>query len=189
MGRIEAQRQGAKVLVTGTHSTGKTTFVRALAAKIGSSNVDVLAEAARDCPFALNLKQNVLSTSWLLAAQIKAEIERQTRPGVRVVLCDRGLPDVLAYHEVFAGTVSRWMNDLAAEWLSSYDLVLVAQPNPSQPIAPDPLRPEDEGFRADVQRAIEQRLAACGVTYELLPHDLVARVARELPRSWLSGGS
>lgn len=182
MERVVATRQCPKILVSGTHSTGKTSFASALASAItsraGRPRVEVIEEAARRCPFSLNRAQNYLSTSWLLAAQVKAEVSAQTRPGMQLVICDRGRPDILAYHQASENLVSRWMESLVADWLNSYDLVVVARPDLSVPMSRDPLRLDDDTFRAEVQRAIERQLDEHAVAYAPLPYRSGDRVAQ-----------
>ncbi|WP_165401169.1 AAA family ATPase [Herbihabitans rhizosphaerae] len=52
------------MLITGTHSTGKTTLINNLAS--ATSDPRIVEEPARTCPFALNDRQNDLSTAWVL---------------------------------------------------------------------------------------------------------------------------
>ncbi len=170
-------KRAFKVLVTGTHSTGKSTLVGELARKVSLTDSTVLPESARDCPFTLNREQNDISTAWLLAAQLLTETDYQTRLNVRWLICDRGLPDILAYHQVATGNTPPWMDALAAEWMPSYDLVLLARPDPGRFMQPDALRLADRRFQAEVQAAIEERLTTTGVNHSLLPHDFNGRIA------------
>jgi predicted ATPase len=153
-GRRIAQPKAPKVLVTGTHSTGKTTLIIDIVKHFQLAGAEVVAESARSCPFVLNRQQNVLSTTWLIATQLRPEVEAQTRESVELVICDRGLSDVLAYHEMVTGTVEPWLVALAEGWLLGYDQVFVAQPDPARLMSPDELRVEDVTFRTDVQRVM-----------------------------------
>lgn len=174
--RRVAQSTAAKILITGTHSTGKTTLVLDVVARLRQSSVEIIAESARNCPFVLNTHQNLLSTTWLIASQLRAEVEAQTRPEVDLVICDRGLPDILAYHEMATGVVEPWLVAMAEGWMSGYDQVFVARPDPARPMSSDELRVEDTVFRANVQRVIESHVRKAGVAYELLPHGLPERL-------------
>lgn len=173
-----AQRQCPKILVTGTHSTGKTTLVSALVEQLDLPSIDIVTEPARDSPFILNFNQNQLSTVWLLVSLLRAEIEAETRPGTGMVICDRGLPDILAYHQVTVGDGLATWSAVVTDWMSSYAYTFVTRPDPGIRMVPDALRPDDPTFRSDVQQAIERWLAASGTPYEVLPHGLGDRVER-----------
>lgn len=176
MERHIALKQCGKVLITGTHSTGKTTLAHHLTRDLSWPDVVVVPEPARNCPFRLNHAQNELSTTWLLAAQVKSEIEAQTRPGTSLVVCDRGVPDILAHHELSgADGLGSWPA-VAVEWMVTYDRVFLALADPRHPMAPDELRLEDSEFRSDMAAAIERCLNSAGVPYEVLPHPLPGRI-------------
>jgi predicted ATPase len=181
--RRTAVPKAPKVLVTGTHSTGKTTLILDIVKYFQLSGVEVVAESARNCPFVLNRQQNLLSTTWLVATQLRSEVEAQTRDDVELVVCDRGLPDILAYHEMATGTVEPWLVTLAQGWLLGYDHVFVARPDPARSMSFDDLRINDGVFRTDVQHLIERFITVAGVSREFLPHLLEER--RDIVGSWL----
>lgn len=174
--RRVAQSKASKILITGTHSTGKTTLILDVVERLRLSSAEVVTESARNCPFVLNTHQNLLSTTWLIASQLRAEVEAQTRPQVDLVICDRGLPDILAYHEMATGVAEPWLVAMAEGWMSSYDRVFVARPDPARPMSPDELRVEDAAFRANVQRIIESHVRKANVAYELLPYRIDERL-------------
>jgi predicted ATPase len=176
MERRVAQKHCRKILITGTHSTGKTDLVARLVDR-SPLNVVVVPEAARDCPFVLNRLQNYLSTTWLMATQVRSEIETQTRPDVDLVICDRGIPDILAYHEGAASCdeLGQWL-PVAINWISTYDRIFLAQADPDHAMAQDDLRLDDPLFRLTIAHAIEQWITRTNTPYELLPHDLAGRL-------------
>jgi predicted ATPase len=190
MDRRVAQKQCRKILITGTHSAGKTDLLSRLTDRLHPLNIVVIPEIARDCPFTLNRSQNYLSTTWLIAAQVKTEIESQTRPDADMILCDRGIPDILAYHEA-AGfdELGRWL-PAAIDWISTYDRVFLAQASPDHAIMPDELRLNDPAFQSTIARAIEQWIIRADVSYKPLPHDPTDRlvfIETDLTRAgWLT---
>jgi hypothetical protein len=113
---------------------------------------------------------------WLLAAQVKVEIEAQATRVGDIVACDRGVPDILACHQAVTGDDRVMWSQFAAEWMPTYDYVLVAEPDPRVEMAPDPLRVEDSKLRADVQRNIEAWVSGSTVRHLVLPHLLAERI-------------
>lgn len=121
---------------------------------------------------------------------MKAEIEAQTWPGTSLVICDRGLPDVLAYHRIVVGgdEPAIW-SALATAWMPGYEHIFVARPDPSVDMTPDVLRVDDPAFRGKIQQAIEQWLTDSGACYEVLAHGLSERVERIRARLLSRGSS
>jgi len=141
-----------KVIVTGAFSTGKTTLVGALAAALVGSGFTVarLADVARSCPVPLNSDQTDDASLWLLTTQVAREIAAALGPE-QVLLCDRGVPDVLAHHlEVRdrdgASTVAL-LDRFLDSWLETYDVILFSRVDESIPIVSDGLRVGDPTYR------------------------------------------
>lgn len=178
MDRYPAVVRGRKFLVTGTHSTGKSEALSNLAGRLPGRRLTVVTESARDCPLALNRDQNLLSTTWLFAAQLQSEIEAHVHPEADLVGCDRGVPDILAYHQTATGQApTGWIADAAAEWLSTYELVFLASPDPRREPAADPLRVDDSAFRVQVQTLIEHWVATHCRRVVALPHSAERRLS------------
>jgi nicotinamide riboside kinase len=141
-----------KVIVTGAFSTGKTSLVESLAdALIGLGlTVARVPDVARNCPVSLNANQTDDASLWLLTTQVSREIAAALGPE-QVMLCDRGVPDVLAHHfEVLAlngGGRVRLLDRFLDSWLGTYDLILFSRVDESVPIVRDGLRAEDAGYR------------------------------------------
>lgn len=176
MQRIVARRQCPKVLITGTHSTGKTTLIHMLVKELSMLNLRVVHESARKCPFALNLAQNHLSTMWLIAVQIKTEIEALTWPGTELVVCDRSIPDILGYHELASSERAGPWNTFAATWLQSYDHIFLTRPDPDRAMTHDELRLTSADYRHSIQQIIERHVTRSGVSYEILPRNPRKRI-------------
>jgi deoxyadenosine/deoxycytidine kinase len=89
-----------KIGIAGTHSTGKSTFVKALQERfrecgVGTETVADLAIAARDAGFPILREHTFESTAWIICRGISLELEATLR--ARVVLIDRPVPDALGY--------------------------------------------------------------------------------------------
>jgi len=60
--------------------------------------VNVLPDVARESPAPLNENQTDEASIWLASVQISREIAAGFRES-DVLLCDRGVPDILAHHQ------------------------------------------------------------------------------------------
>lgn len=141
-----------KVVVTGAYSTGKTILVGTLAAALADYGISctVLSDVSRQCPMPLNTAQTGDGTLWLVGNQVSAEIEA-CAAGSDVVLCDRGVPDILAHHlEVLSRRPEsrvELLRPFLEDWLSTYDLLLLSRVDEAIPILADGLRNPDAAYR------------------------------------------
>lgn len=107
-------------------------------------------EVARICPFPLNSNQSETTSIWLLTSQISREIEAAAS-NPDVLLCDRGIPDILAHLEEVCrrgdSQIIASVRQFVNAWCSSYDLVLVSRIDHDVAIVPDGLRVADESYR------------------------------------------
>ena len=141
-----------KVVVTGAYSTGKTTLVCDLALAIGRAgfSCEVLQDISRSCPLPLNVDQTDDTTLWLIGSQVAAEIAAMSG-SPDVILCDRGIPDILAHHLDVLTRRSEERVELLRpfllQWLDTYDLLLLSRVNEAVPIEADGLRNTSPAYR------------------------------------------
>jgi len=93
-------RHPIKIGVTGTHSTGKSSFLRALAPALEqrglkTATVSGLAKRAKDVGFPILAEHNFHSTLWIMAEGLRQEAEASL--GSDVILVDRPVLDALGY--------------------------------------------------------------------------------------------
>ena len=125
-------------------------------------------DVARQCPFALNRAQQEEGTLWLLTKQVSNELEiSRKRPDV--LLCDRGMTDILAHLEEArtrgaAGVCPDLLKPFLIEWCKTYKLVLVSKIDRRLPTVPDCLRILDHNYRAEMDAFSDAVLA------KFLPH-------------------
>ncbi len=173
-----------KVLVTGAFSTGKTTLVRALGPALAERGLAVLTleDASRSCPFPLNAGQTDEASIWIATTQVLRELESAVA-SPDVVLCDRGIPDLLAHQEDLnasgRGGLVETMRPFLERWCCSYDLVLATRVDPSVPPEADGLRLADPAYRARLSECAEAVLARFAAPV-WLSHDPDARIAQAL---------
>lgn len=141
-----------KVIVTGAYSTGKSGMVGALASTLRKDGLSVIQvqDVARSCPLPLNEAQVEATTLWLLTTQVSREIEASSQVA-QIMLCDRGVPDILAHDRERDQSVNMPLADeirpFAEKWIDTYDVVLLSRVDQSIPIEPDGLRSCDDAYR------------------------------------------
>jgi predicted ATPase len=156
------------VAVDGTHASGKTTLVHALAAHYRGAGVlvDVVAEPARTSPF---VEETVIHRTGpgfdlvcevdLFAAQLSAQARAARHQ--ELLICDKTITNVLAYTRLVltptATLDSRPVLDAMAAfcraWAPVYDGVLFCADHYNQP---DPMR----AAVADLQQAADNAIRA-----------------------------
>ncbi len=172
-----------KLLITGAFSTGKTTLVRALAASFVGERAApcVLDDVARSCPFPLNEDQTWEASCWLVTEQIRREIEAYAG-APSLVICDRGIPDILSHHKLVAPRdvlppLDEALVALCREWVSTYEFVLVSRIDERIAISVDEVRTPDPKYRRRLQDHLIEILRELRVDFVELPFALTDRVA------------
>ncbi|MEU8003898.1 AAA family ATPase [Catellatospora sp. NPDC049111] len=181
-----------KIAVTGTHSTGKTTFVTAVSSALQKCAIRVtvvsdLGEEAMNLGFPILYNHVPESTLWIMTAGISRELVAGL--DADVVLVDRPVPDALGYYRAalaYRGDAApgRWASYLLAlsgHHAQTYDLIFSAQLDPSIPLGTNKPRDPDGRFRAMAAQGITDVLNELGIPGEpLTPHNHEAAVQRVL---------
>lgn len=170
------------VAVTGTHSTGKSTFLRQVAEQLHRDRVEVavvadLGAAAVEHGLPILQKHTWASTLWIVSRGMSLEAQAWTRADV--VLVDRPVPDALGYYE--AALESRGdqpdpmcikqLEQLVAWHARHYDLVLRTVLDQRIPLDLSKPRGTDLQFRSLADRHVAKVLERLGIGHELLPSD------------------
>lgn len=152
-----------KVAVSGSHGTGKTTLLRALATMAGESLVvvdevpRVLARMAAD-PGYLQREANTFNRQTVIKmGQVALETEAGSSPTSSLILTDRTVVDHLAYTKfLFADELKTPEGELLEEsvrlWTKTYSAIFVLRPE--FPPVDDGTRESDESFQHDIDRLI-----------------------------------
>jgi len=147
-----------KVGIFGTHGTGKTTLCCALAAyyKHRGSNVKIIQETVRECPFPINLSMSADAGLWVYHAHIKKELDALVQD-FQLCLCDRTALDSLVY--VYAQDVGNRYTKIAEQnalqWMETYDMLIYVTMSESHAVEADGVRPADVDFQKRVQDAFD----------------------------------
>ena len=172
-----------KALVSGAFATGKTTLVRGLVNRFCQERINAveIVDCARKCPFPLNRDQTLIASAWLIGEQIRSETAA-TRTNPHVILCDRGVPDILSHtfqnrpHQERQSTLLNIIQDLALAWSKTYDLVFWATIDPKNPIQEDELRITDKQYQADLQHSLRKAFSALRIAPVKLPRKTEDRI-------------
>lgn len=177
--------------VTGTHSTGKSTFLARLAHELRRQGIEVatvadLGEKARRIGLPILASHTYASTLWIITRGISSEVEAWVHADV--VLVDRAVPDALGYyraalayrHEDPDATVMAELQSLVGAHSRHYDLILRTTLDPGLPVGENKARDSNCDFRVLADEYISRVLQEMGLPHELLPaagHDeALARV-------------
>jgi len=162
-----------KIAITGTHSTGKSTFLDKLESSLKSSGLNVerfgsLALEARKLDFPILRGHTVDSTLWIIGECIRREAVATLRADV--ILIDRPVSDALGYLEaaleVSGRTVEPQRLDtvkaIARGYMHEYDIVIETILDLKVPLGAG--RDADSDLRAAAGRCINEFAAAYGPT-------------------------
>lgn len=149
--------------IAGTHSTGKSTFVRRAASAIRERGLRVgtigdLAAKARALGFPILSEHTYESTLWIIAEGMRQEMEAFLDNDV--VIVDRPVPDALGYFTAALEVSGRIADEARVAELSSisaahatrYDLLIVTVLDQAVPLGPE--RDTDAGFRTAAARNV-----------------------------------
>ncbi|MEV2226022.1 AAA family ATPase [Nocardia vinacea] len=170
------------IAVTGTHSTGKSTFLQQIAEQLHRDRVEVavvadLGAVAAEHGLPILHEHTWASTLWIITRGMSLEAHAWTQ--VDVVLVDRPVPDALGYYEAaleYLGVQPHPANidqleQLVARHVRHYDLVVRTVLDPTIPLDLSKPRGTDLEFRALADRHIAKVLERLGIGHDLLPSD------------------
>jgi predicted ATPase len=165
-----------KIAISGTHSTGKTTFLGALRAEVAPAEPPVisgLAPEARALGFPILKEHNFESTLWMMTTGMKQELEKGLH--APLVFVDRPVMEAYAYlnaallHRGKALTPAQdqCLFAIARGYMFTYDLVIKTVVDESLPISNSKKRDHDAEFRALVDREIDALYSRLGLHVKL----------------------
>jgi hypothetical protein len=156
-----------KVAIIGTHFTGKTELCESLFSFLWGMGKDVVLvkESARRCPLPVNRASSFEAQLWILAEQIKQEIENSEHD---ITISDRGVPDNFAYALRAFPQKAKPMDKFIAEYSRSYSHIFKTTPL-DNPIRPDGFRDTDPKFRDEIERILKGFLDFNLIEHKVLP--------------------
>lgn len=156
-----------KIAVAGTHSTGKTTFMKDLERRMIDAGLNVVyvhdsAAEARTAGFPILRNHTFESTAWLIAQAIRLETVAALEADV--ILIDRPVPDAFGYLIAALRTTGRLIDpvrlrrleEICRAWVEEYDLIFATKLDAKIPIGPG--RDNDHAFRVAADEAVAEVL-------------------------------
>ncbi|MFI6779269.1 AAA family ATPase [Nocardia sp. NPDC050412] len=170
------------IAVTGTHSTGKSTFLQRIVERLHRERVEVavvadLGAQAAEHGLPILHEHTWASTLWIITRGMSLEARAWTQADV--VLVDRPVSDALGYYEAaleYCGAQPHSANidqleQLVARHVRHYDLVVRTVLDPTIPLDLSKPRGTDLEFRALADRHVAKVLERLGIGHDLLPSD------------------
>ena len=148
-----------KIAISGTHGTGKSTKALEFATYHKKHSPDkkifLLQENIINCPLPFNKQTTMESQMWIVADQIKAEIEASEK--YDIVICDRCVFDPIAYANACGLTaVGEMLYKFLRHWGQSYDRIYLMGGVMNNYIYDDGLRDTDTEFRMNVDTQFKE---------------------------------
>ena len=163
--------------MAGTHSTGKTTFMRRLQRVLKRRGFDVCyvhdsAAQARKLGFPILEHHTFESTAWLIAHAMRLETAATLKH--EVILVDRPVPDALGYlmaalahtGRTIASERLQRLRTICAAWAGEYDLIFATQLDPAIQLGAG--RDGNLAFRVEAGQAVAAILAEMAPSHMLI---------------------
>lgn len=119
-----------KIGISGSHSTGKSTFIRSLTNFLDDKSIEykVVSDLASICPLPILREHTVESTLWIGSTGISREIEAEYNS--RVVIVDRSIIDCWVYFNAVCkgkypedNSKLATLRNMISNWLPTYDFI------------------------------------------------------------------
>lgn len=172
--------RGITVGVTGTHSTGKSTFLARLAHELRLRHFDVatvsdLGEEARRIGMPILFNHTWASTMWFITRGMSNELEAWLHADV--LLIDRPIPDALGYYraaleyreQVAHPKARTFLENMVRDHSRHYDLVFRTELDPMIPLGSNKERDDNARFRRLADQHIKGVLDELQLPYQPLP--------------------
>jgi nicotinamide riboside kinase len=155
-----------KIAIMGVHSAGKTTLAYILSAhfKMMDYNVKLIHESVREnCPFPINAEANQGTCLWNFHTQFLNELEAEAQ-GYQLAICDRSVLDTFVYFHAVnpVNSVTQAAMEQAAQWLTTYDLLICLEPEEGIALHEDGVRSTDRGYLQLIREGFRRELDAYG---------------------------
>lgn len=151
-----------KIAIMGVHSAGKTTLAYILSAyfKMKDYNVKLIHESVREnCPFPINENANQGTCLWNFHRQFLNELEAESQ-GYQLAICDRSVMDTFVYFHAVnpRNHITKSAVEQAAQWLTTYDLLICLEPEDGIALHEDGIRATDRDYLNLVRDGFRKKL-------------------------------
>jgi hypothetical protein len=169
-------RRKIKIGVSGTHSTGKSTFLNEIDSELTSSGIRTgrvsdLGRAAKEAGFPILMDHTFESTLWIITQGIANELKAALT--AEVVLVDRPVPDALAYLQAALTYRKEKLPDsqydllqyVVLKYSSAYEVLLRTKLDPFRPLGLGKERDTNEVFRTLAAEKVERVFDSLGLPF------------------------
>jgi len=155
-----------KIAIMGVHSAGKTTLAYILSAyfKMKDYNVKLIHESVREnCPFPINEDANQGTCLWNFHRQFLNELEAEAQ-GYQLAICDRSVMDTFVYFHAVnpRNPITHSAVEQAAQWLTTYDLLICLEPQEGVDLHEDGVRSTDRDYLNLIRDGFRDKLKTYG---------------------------
>lgn len=164
-----------KIGISGSHSTGKTTFVKRIEKALSDKEIKfkTVSDLATICPLPILRKHTVESTLWIASKGITDEVE--TEHEFDVVIADRPILDCWAYFNavcknryIDSNPKLQTLKSMISNWLPTYDIIYQTVVNEKIPIEDNKGRDLDIEYRRLIGAEMIEASNYFGITPKLL---------------------
>jgi nicotinamide riboside kinase len=144
-----------KYAITGTHGTGKTTYLLKIAErmkKLSNISVGIINEFARECPFQINDEGDENTFLWLFSKQLLIETEYKNHR-YDVILCDRTILDSVIYASKINVKYCKSFNTFLQEYINTYNQIIYLN-NSNDYLINDGIRMIDTNYQSEIDELL-----------------------------------
>ena len=185
-----------KAAIVGTHGTFKSTLVNSLgcALKEEKSEVYIVQEIARKCPYELN-GVDIRAQKWIVSRQYLKELDeykrfedteertkkKSSKDMPRIILCDRTTLDAYIYTQEMCQRqnieMPQWIPELVSDNMPSYEFIFLTQIT-STGIDDDDVRSVDPEYQKTIDQLIQKYLRKKEIKYYALDYSSIANIEK-----------
>lgn len=152
-----------KIAVSGSHSTGKSTFINQVLNEVVKNGykATIVTDIASSCPLPILRHHTVESTLWIATKSVEQEIEAEYK--FDIIIVDRPILDCWAYFQwvcrnKYADNNFKLLTlkSLIANWLPSYDFIYQTVVDDSIKIEATKGRDLDPIYRNEIAMEMEK---------------------------------
>ncbi len=164
-----------KIGISGSHSTGKTTFIKRLEKALNYKSISfkTVSDLATICPLPILRKHTVESTLWIASKGITDEVETEYK--FDVVIADRPILDCWAYFNAVcknryeeSNPKLQTLKSMISNWLPTYDIIYQTVINANIPIEDNKGRDLDIAYRNEIGTEMIEASKQFSITPKLL---------------------
>jgi tRNA uridine 5-carbamoylmethylation protein Kti12 len=167
-----------KIGISGSHSTGKTTFIKRLEKALIEKSIKfkTVSDLATICPLPILRNHTVESTLWIASKGITDEVETEYK--FDVVIADRPILDSWAYFNAVcknqyeeSNPKLQTLKSMILHWLPTYDIIYQTVINENIPIEDNKGRDLDIEYRKEIGTEMIEASKQFNITPKLLTYE------------------